>query len=464
MTFLIQKDEPSNNSRRIPCRVFTSNGTSPDTGAVGDAVIAWLPSGNTISLSSALTAIHAAQGMYYQQLTQSEVSLLGPHALYHTVGDFPHHLANYEVVNNNILSTLSAISDVTLAAKEYSNVTVRIGLVDYSGASVGARDITPRSYSGVSVEVKTGGIQTASVGVGNYSGVSVGVLDIKPASYSGVSVGVLDIKPAAYSGVSVEVKTGGIQTTSVGIGSYSGVSVEVKTGGIQTASVGKGNYSGVSVEILTGGIQTTSIGAGTYSSVTFQGVTRVNSSVTPANAIYSGVTVRIDPVDYSGATVGINNIAPGAYSGVTVGIDNIKAASYSGVTIQGVTRLNSAVTLNADTHSGATIAGIVSGGIIAATLASGVLTSAKFAAGAIDAAALATDAGQEIADALLGRNIAGGSSTGRIVSEALYPLRNRSLIVGSVGTVYQVDDATSSWTFSPSLGTAPLSGIDPIGP
>ncbi len=398
MTFLIQKDEPSNNSRRIPCRVFTSNGTSPDTGAIGDAVIAWLPSGNTISCSSALTAIHSAQGMYYQQLTQSEVSLLGPHALYHTVGDFPQHLANFEVVNDNVLSTQSNISDVTLAAKEYSNVTVRIGLVDYSGASVGARDITPRNYSGVSVEVKSGGIQVASVGAG----------------------------------------------------SYSGVSVEVKTGGIQVASIGKGAYSGVSVEVTTGGIQVASIGAGTYSNVTFQGVTRVlNLS---ANGDKTGYSI-------SGTKTTLDALNDIDGSGVT-----LHAGTHSGATIQGVTKLNSAVTLNADTHSGATIAGIVSGGIIAATLASGVITSAKFAAGAIDAAALATDASQEIADGLLGRNIAGGSSTGRIVSEALYPLRNRSLIVGSVGTVYQVDDATSAWTFSPSLGTAPLSGIDPVGP
>jgi hypothetical protein len=47
------------------------------------------------------------------------------------------------------------------------------------------------------------------------------------------------------------------------------------------------------------------------------------------------------------------------------------------------------------------------------------------------------------------------------VSSALYALRNKTLIQGSVGTVFQVDDATSSWTFAPSLGTAPLSGIDP---
>ena len=30
--------------------------------------------------------------------------------------------------------------------------------------------------------------------------------------------------------------------------------------------------------------------------------------------------------------------------------------------------------------------------------------------------------------------------------------------------VYEVDDSTSAWTFTASLGTAPIAGIDPLGP
>src|SRR2546426_3096049 len=59
--------------------------------------------------------------------------------------------------------------------------------------------------------------------------------------------------------------------------SYSGVSVEVKSGGIQTASIGAGNYSGVSVEIKSGGVQTTSVGAGAYSGVTVDGNPTIRS-------------------------------------------------------------------------------------------------------------------------------------------------------------------------------------------
>ena len=431
---LIQKDEPSNGSRRIPCRLFTSNGTSPDTGAQGDAVIMWLPSGTTISLSSALTAIHAAQGMYYQQLTQSEVSLLGIHALYHTAGDFPQHIATIEVVNCNPYSTLSAISDVTLAAKEYSNVTVRIGLVDYSGATIGVGNIKAGSYSGV------------TVGAGN----------IAPGTYSGVTVGINNIGAGSFSGVTIQGLSNyaNISSVTLNAGTHSGATIQGVSNyaNFPLTSVATSIWSTLRSNFTTPG----SFGEYVYSQVTgtstgtIQGVTRtLNLS---ANGDKTGYSI-------SGTKTTLDALNDIDGSGVT-----LHAGTHSGATIQGVTRVNSGVTLNADTHSGATIAGIVAGGIIAATLASGVLTSAKFAAGAIDAAALATDAGQEIADALLGRNIAGGSSSGRIVSEALYPLRNRSLIQGSVGTVYQVDDATSAWTFSPSLGTAPLSGIDPIGP
>ena len=163
--------------------------------------------------------------------------------------------------------------------------------------------------------------------------------------------------------------------------------------------------------------------AGTHSEVTIQGVTRVNSGVTLNANTHSGATIQ-----------GLSNYA------------NI-----------------SNVTLHAGTHSGATIAGIVDGGIVASTLASGVITSAKFAASAIDAAALATDAGQEIADRILLRSIEGGADSGRSVGQALAPLRNRVLIEGSVGTVYRADDTASYWTFSATTSEFPINSVDPTG-
>jgi hypothetical protein len=121
----------------------------------------------------------------------------------------------------------------------------------------------------------------------------------------------------------------------------------------------------------------------------------------------SAGSVGLKAQTHSASTIGgIGNYAN--ISNVT-----LHAGTHSSVTIQGVTRVNSAVTLNADTHSGATIAGIVAGGLLNASIADGFISSGKFASGAITAASLAADAGEEIADALLTRNIAGASNTAR---------------------------------------------------
>lgn len=77
---------------------------------------------------------------------------------------------------------------------------------------------------------------------------------------------------------------------------------------------------------------------------------------------------------------------------------------------------------------------------------------------------LSSAAGNTAADLLLLRNIAGGASSGRTIGEAFAVLRNKVAIAGSAGTVYQVDDTTSFWTFStttvdPTVGT--INSVDP---
>lgn len=69
----------------------------------------------------------------------------------------------------------------------------------------------------------------------------------------------------------------------------------------------------------------------------------------------------------------------------------------------------------------------------------------------------------ENADALLGRNVSGGSSTGRTVKQALHVLRNKSAVAAGTLTVYDTDDATSSWTATVSSDAAadPITGVDP---
>lgn len=95
-------------------------------------------------------------------------------------------------------------------------------------------------------------------------------------------------------------------------------------------------------------------------------------------------------------------------------------------------------------------------------LVDAAITAAKFAAAALDAAALATDAGQEIADRLLNRNIGTGSDAGRTVQDALRLLRNRTEIASGTLTVYEEDDTTSAWDGAVTTAAGdPISEVDP---
>lgn len=84
------------------------------------------------------------------------------------------------------------------------------------------------------------------------------------------------------------------------------------------------------------------------------------------------------------------------------------------------------------------------------------------AANAIAAAAVAAAAAEKIADALIARNIAGGSNAGRLVRDALRAIRNRKAIAGGTLTIYQEDDATAAWTAAVTTTAGnPISEIDP---
>ncbi len=94
---------------------------------------------------------------------------------------------------------------------------------------------------------------------------------------------------------------------------------------------------------------------------------------------------------------------------------------------------------------------------------SGSVGSVTGAVGSVTGAVTLT-AGERnsVADSLLARNVAGGSSAGRLVSEALYVLRNKTEIAAGTLTVYGVDDATPAFTATVATTAGnPISSIDP---
>lgn len=83
---------------------------------------------------------------------------------------------------------------------------------------------------------------------------------------------------------------------------------------------------------------------------------------------------------------------------------------------------------------------------------------------AVGSAMTLSTAGYEAAaDALLNRNVSGGSNTGRLVKQAYHFIRNKWVVAAGTLTVYDTDDTTSSWTASVTgtAGADPVTGSDP---
>jgi hypothetical protein len=107
------------------------------------------------------------------------------------------------------------------------------------------------------------------------------------------------------------------------------------------------------------------------------------------------------------------------------------------------------------------------GGDVVGTVASVVGNVGGNVVGSVNAVInpvdLTTAGNEAIADAVLLRNVAGGSNTGRTVREAFYFLRNRWTVTTGTLTVYETDDATTSWTavVTGTPGADPITGNDP---
>jgi hypothetical protein len=102
----------------------------------------------------------------------------------------------------------------------------------------------------------------------------------------------------------------------------------------------------------------------------------------------------------------------------------------------------------------ANITGNLSGSVGSVTGAVGSVTGSV--------GSVATAGNEAIADAVINRNIQGGSNTGRTVRQALAALRNKVVVSGGTMTVYATDDSASEWTASVTTTAGnPITTIDP---
>jgi len=93
----------------------------------------------------------------------------------------------------------------------------------------------------------------------------------------------------------------------------------------------------------------------------------------------------------------------------------------------------------------------------------GSVTVGTISADAVNATALSADACAEIADAILNRNIATGSSTGRTVKDVMKLLRNKVTVSATTLTVYEADGTSIAWTaaVTSDIAAIPITGVTP---
>jgi len=241
----------------------------------------------------------------------------------------------------------------------------------------------------------------------------------------------------------------GIEAVGTGATDSGGIKASATTAGEGIEGVAAGNGHGLLV-VGAGsgeGLHATAGGGANAHGAHFEGVGANSSGALFSRGGAGGDDMAFANNDVTIANVTtVNGLAAGVITATAVATGAIDADAIADNAIDAGAIATGAIT-NAKFAAGAIdAAAIADSAIDANTFAAGAITAAAIATGAIDADALASDAANEIADALLARNIAGGSSTGRIVTDALRALRNRVVVDGTTITVYQEDDTATAWS------------------
>lgn len=356
------------------------------------------------------------------------------------------------------------------------NSTVAFSSVSWStqSVSVGSVDVTSFYGSGL-VTTAAGRLAVGPVGVSSVTdkagyGVSsfqasIDVSSIYGTAFITSAAGVPSVNVSTLLGSKVLTSFAGVQTVNVST-LHGSRWVTTAAGVIAVDPVGVSSVTdkaGYSVTSMNVGVNVTSV-RGTTAVTTVAGyfpshfdleLTRnVNSTVAFSSVSWSTQSVTVGSVDVTSfygsglVTTAAGRLAVGrvGVSSMDIGVSVTTMGTGVGVTTMGigvgVTTLSVPVDVTSFYGSGSI------------TSAAGVLASH------VTSMRIAVD--RQIADGLLGRNIAGGSDGGRTLTEAVYVLRNRTEISAGVLTVYGTDDATSSWEANVTTTAGnPISQIDP---
>lgn len=273
----------------------------------------------------------------------------------------------------------------------------------------------------------------------------------------------------ALSGLSINAVTGTVP--GVNISSLVGTAAVTSSAGIlaytfdlgRTANVNSTvAFSSMSIStqsVSIGGVNVTSI-AGSAPVTSAAGVLSVTGSVNVSSivgtaAVTSSAGILAMTFDL-GRTA--NNNSTVAFSSMSISSQSVSVAGVNVTSVMGSAPVTSSAGVLATAWDLSRILNPTST-VALSGMSINVVTTVT-AVGDKTGYALTAAEEAAIADALLGRNVSGGSSTGRLVKEAFHAIRNK--VDTGAGVVYLTDDVTSSWAFTVSTQAGnPIVTIDP---
>jgi hypothetical protein len=489
----IVRDESVASQRVVPLWCVGSDGTTPAAGeAAGQPqfMIGGVFYGDT---TATLSAWSAAAGQYFVTLTQSECSILGPGVVrYSSANALETETPFILVAANSYNSQDLGLDGVNVASFDAGAITaaaIATNAIDADAIADNAIDAGAIAANAITAaKIATDAITTDKIAAGTYSDVTFSV--------GGTAASLVTLAPGSHSDVTIQGVTRTLNLTTnddkagytITAGTYSNVTFSAGGLAPSLVTLAPGSHSDVTTGYNVSSIDANTIDASAIAANAITSSELADGALTAAK-FDSNASILLQPTVHSGASVGIIAAThPGvtiptvtdvtnAVTTGTISANAINAAAIATGAIDADAIADNAIDAGAIAANAITSAKIATDAIgtaqiaagtysgttfgSAATILAGGIAAASFGASAIDAAALATDAGQEIADRLLLRDVAGGADSARSVGQALYALRNRVEVGDSVMTVYQADDTNSAWTASATTAAFPLGEINP---
>jgi hypothetical protein len=386
---------------------------------------------------------------------------------------------------------LATVFDLGRTANQ--NSTVAFSSVSISTQSVSVGDVNVSSFLGTKIVTTSPGILATVFDLGRTAN-NNSTVAFSSVSISTQSVSVGDVNVSSFLGTQLVTTSPGILATVFDLGRTANPNSTVAFSSLsissQSVSVGAVNVTSVNGSALvttSPGVIATVFDLGRTANLTST-VALTGLSINQVTSVINGVTVTAnnDKSGYGVSSVNtgvnvtsiVNTPAVTTQAGILASVFDLgrTANPNSTVSFSSLSISSQSVTVGAVNVTSVNGSPLVttSPGVVATafdlsnilnptstvSLTNLSISTTQTISSVLGAVTLTSGERDSVADALLNRNVSSGASSGRLVKEALYVLRNK--VDAGIGIVYGTDDTTSSWSFTVSTQASdPIVSIDP---